>query len=340
MNALRDSLTVMAELNVAPGNIAVSSEGRIFLSLHQFHDPAFCVCELVEGQLVPYPNGAGSELIGFTSVLGVQIDLAGCLWMLDNGDRNRVQPKLVAWNIAKDRLERVIYLPTPISTSESFVNDLAIDLSRQMIYISDPIQETSAVIRVDLATGLATRLLEGHKGVVPEDMDLIADGVAVQIRQADGTMIRPHLGVNGIVLDVRNEWVYLSPMHAGAMYRVLSRDLADLTLDPEALAARVERYADKPICDGITIDQDDNIYLGDLAAGGVGVIRADRTYELLVRDERLGWTDSFSFGPDGMLYCDTNQLNRSAILNGGQEASLPPYYVLRMKGLAAGIAGR
>jgi sugar lactone lactonase YvrE len=141
-------------------------------------------------------------------------------------------------------------------------------------------------------------------------------------------------------MDLRNEWVYLSPMHSTGMFRVMSRDLADLRLDAKELAARVERYADKPICDGITIDKDDNIYLGDLAAGGVGVIKADRTYELMVQDERLGWTDSFSFGPNGLLYCDTNQLNRSATLNGGQEASVPPYYVLRMTGLADGVAGR
>ena len=35
------------------------------------------------------------------------------------------------------------------------------------------------------------------------------------------------------------------------------------TLPPALLSGRVERYSDKPISDGITIDEDNNIYLGD-----------------------------------------------------------------------------
>ena len=335
-----EPLRVIAALDVPPGNLTLSPEGRIFLSLHQFHNPDNCVCELIDGVLHPYPRGPEAAQFSFASVLGLQVDSAGWLWMLDNGDQNRALPKLVAWDTVKDRLARIIYLPPPFSTSESFLNDLVVDLTRNMIYISDPIQETSALVRVDLTTGHVSRVLQGHVSVVPEALDLIIDGVPVQIKAEDGTVFRPRLGVNGIALDAQNDWVYLAPMHASSMYRVKSADLADLSLSPAALAERVERYSDKPICDGISIDRDNNLYVGDLAAGGVGVIRADKTYALLAKDEKLGWTDSFSFGPDGGLYCDCNQLNRSAVLNAGDEASSPPYYVLRLEPLAPGFVGR
>ena len=39
-------LEVVAELEVAPGNIAVGSERRIFLSLHQAYQPELKVVEL------------------------------------------------------------------------------------------------------------------------------------------------------------------------------------------------------------------------------------------------------------------------------------------------------
>lgn len=335
-----DRLTVVAALDVPPGNVTLLADGRLFLSLHQFGDPEVCVCELVDGELVPFPSGPGAASIGFEGVLGIQADAEGRVWMLDNGRQSRALPKLVAWDTKRDRLAQVIYLPIPISSADSFVNDLAIDLGRNMIYVSDPIQQGSAVIRIDLATGQATRLLEGHVSVVPEDEDLIIDGVPVQIEQPDGSFFRPHLGVNGIALDAENEWLYLSPMHATGMYRVRSADLADPGLSEEELAERVERYSDKPICDGITIDRDDNLYVGDLAANGIGVIKADRSYELLVADERLSWTDSFSFGADGYLYCDCNQLHRSAILNGGVDGWAPPFYIFRVEPLAPGVVGR
>ncbi|MEJ2310213.1 MAG: L-dopachrome tautomerase-related protein [Gammaproteobacteria bacterium] len=340
MNDHAGSIEVVATLDSAPGNVTLGRDGQIYLSLHQFHNPEMRVAELIEGQLVPFPTGPEAGLLAFEAVLGIQRDTEDRIWMLDNGSQNARLPKLVAWDTRNDRLDRVIYLPPPISTAESFINDLAIDLERNVAYISDPIQETSAIIRIDLATGLATRVLEGHESVVPEEIDLIIDGVPVQIEQDDGSLVRPHLGVNGIVIDANNEWVYLSPMHATGMYRVRSADLSDPSLNPDQLAAAVERYADKPICDGISIDIENNLYVGDLAAGGVGVIKADRTYELLYQDERLSWTDSFSFGPDGKLYCDCNQLHRSATLNSGQEASSPPYYILRLEPLAPGVVGR
>ena len=341
MQTLSDSLAVVTSLPVPPGNITLTPEGRIFLSLHQFYNPKMSVAELVNGSLEPFPSGSEAQLIAFESVLGIQTDANGYVWMLDNGNQNQSLPKLVAWDTRQNQLARVIYLPPPITLNNSFINDLAIDSTRNAIYISDPIQgPESALIRVDLNTGLAMRILQGHQSVIPEDIDLIIDGVAVQIQQPDGTVIRPHLGVNGIILDAQNEWLYFCPMHSTSMYRVKSADLCNPYLSDAELAERVERYSDKPICDGISIDQDNNLYVGDLAANGVGVIKPDRSYQLLVTDEKLAWTDSFSFGPDGYLYCDCNQLHRSAPLNGGEDTSSPPYYILRLQPLAPGVVGR
>jgi sugar lactone lactonase YvrE len=334
------SLTVVATLPVPPGNITLLADGRIILSLHQFDDPDMCVAELVDGGLRPFPNGPGSDRIEFESVLGIQADANGHVWMLDNGNRNQVLPKLVAWDTGADRLARVIYLPPPITHADSFINDVAVDLTHNVVFISDPIQAGSAIIRVDLATGEATRILQGHVSVVPEDMDLVIDGTAVQLQIEDGSFIRPHLGVNGIVLDARNEWLYFCPMHSTSMYRARTEDLCNLELSGAALEERVERYSDKPICDGISIDVNDNVYVGDLVANGVGVIKADRSYQLLVVDEKLAWTDSLSFGPDGFLYCDSNQLHRSGILNAGTDAWAPPYHIIRLQPLAPGVAGR
>ena len=40
-------------------------------------------------------------------------------WMLDNGMRSGVTPKLVGWNTKADKLHRLIYLPTPIAPRQS-----------------------------------------------------------------------------------------------------------------------------------------------------------------------------------------------------------------------------
>jgi len=332
MPTLAQNISVVASLAISPGNITLTPDNRIFVSLHQFYDPEFSVAELVDGALVPLIPHLGASSITFTSVLGIQADAQGYLWILDNGNQSQSLPKLVAWDIQQHQLARVIYLPQPITLSNSFVNDLAIDLSRNVIYISDPIAGAeSALIRVDLHTGQSVRLLQGHVSVIPEDIDLVVDGIPVQIEQQDGSLIRPHLGVNGLVLDTRNEWLYYCPMHGTSMYRAKSADLSNISLSVAELASRVERYSPKPICDGIAIDRNDNLYVGDLAVNGLGVIKSDRSYQVLLADDKLAWIDSFSLGTDDYLYFNCDRLNLSAALNGGVNKSFPPYEVFRLK---------
>lgn len=52
-------------------------------------------------------------------------------------------------------------------------------------------------------------------------------------------------------------------MHGHSLYRIKADDLANEKLDAKTLATRVQRYSDKPVSDGMTIDRDNNIYLGE-----------------------------------------------------------------------------
>lgn len=337
---------IVARLNQGPGNVTITETGRILMSQHQFYQPAYTVMELKGvDTLVPFPNTelnerTGREDLKLDSVLGIRA-VGGVVWMLDNGMRSGVVPKLVGWDTKTDRLHKVIYLPPPIAPKDQFVNDFAVDLVHRRFFVSDPAAGTNAaLIVVDLDTGAARRVLQGHPSVLPENVDLVIDNRPVQVKDAQGKLARPHIGVNPITEDLQNEWVYFGPMHGHGLYRVRAADLADDKLAAETLAQRVERYADKPISDGISIDREDNLYLGELAENAVGVISPDRKYRRLVQCPELSWVDSFSFGPDGALYAIVNRLHRSATLSGGEDRSTPPYFLVRFKPLATGLAGR
>ena len=118
---------------------------------------------------------------------------------------------------------------------------------------------------VDLETGAARRVLEGHPSVIPEKVDLIIDGRPIQVKDAAGHLVRPRIVVDPVTEDLQNEWVYFGPMHGSSLYPIKAADLADEGLDAKTLGQRVEHYSSKPICDGISIDKDNYIYLGDLA---------------------------------------------------------------------------
>lgn len=337
------NVATFAELTVGPGNIAVTPDQRVFVSLHQFYEPEHPVVELRDGQVTPYPDPATYDASGappVVSVLGIRADQRGVVWMLDNAMRGKGARKIVGWNTTKNTLDRVIDL-TAHSPDNAFLNDLAVDRTSDAIYVADPAGgNNAAIIVIDLTTGQARRVLEGHKSVTPEDIDLVIDGKPVEIKLPDGKLIRPHVGINPIALDARDEWLYFGPMHGGTLYRVRTTDLRNAQLTPDALASHVEVYAKRPITDGISIDAAGNIYLGDLANNAIGMIAADRTYRELARGPELSWIDAFSFGPDGNYYVVANQLHRSATLNAGTDASKPPYRILRFRPFAAGNVGR
>ena len=103
------ALETVAELQVCPGNITVTPDSRIIISLHPFYSPRNRVVEITkDGKLVPFPDaGWNSGAMGkdsLDSVLGVQCDTNGVVWMLDNGIRGGSLPKLVGWDTAKNRL--------------------------------------------------------------------------------------------------------------------------------------------------------------------------------------------------------------------------------------------
>jgi sugar lactone lactonase YvrE len=314
-----------AVLSVGPGNLAMTKDARLFISQHQFYAPKNTVVEVRTGKTAPFAEGA------VDSVLGIRADERGLVWMLDNGMRNKTTRKLVSWDPKANNVERTIDL-MKASPDDAFLNDLAVDRTHDAIYISDPAGgNNAALIVVDLKTNTARRVLEGDVSVVPTELDLVIDGTPVQIKLPDGKVIKPHVGVNAIALDAKDEWLYFGPMHATKLYRARTSELLAGTAKPEF-------YADRPITDGISIDDAGNIYLGDLANNALGVIDANRKYRELARG--FSWIDSFSYGPDGYYYIVVNQLHRSAVLNAGTDATKPPFHIMRFKPLAPGHVGR
>jgi len=160
---------IVARLLDAPGNVTVTASGRIIMSQHQFYEPRYSVVEREsDGSLSPFPNKELNNRdrhsdLELDSVLGIRSDTNGVVWMLDNGMRSGVTPKLVGWDTKANKLHRVIYLPVTIAPKDAFVNDFAIDNKHNRIFIVDPAGGANAAfIVVDMETGAARRVLEGH----------------------------------------------------------------------------------------------------------------------------------------------------------------------------------
>jgi len=338
-------LEIVAELTAEhpPGNIAVTPEGRLIMSQHQNYGAPLRVVEVLDnGSVTAFPNEAwssepNSQGIGLNSVLGLRADENGIVWMLDRSDGEGQTGKIVGWDVDNDELYQVIYLPQPIISDSPFLNDLAVDLDRNAIYITDTASgDDSALIVVDLNTGFSRRVLEGDVSTRPEDIPIVIDERIINL---EGKPAR--IGVNPITIDPSSEWVYYAPMNGTSLYRIATDDLVDSSLAPEELSSRVERYGDKPICDGITVDNAGNVYITAITDNAIGVVDETGEYQTLFQDDKLlSWADGMAFGSDDYIYVTVSQLHNSPPLNNGKDSSQSPFYLVRFPALASGTVGR
>ncbi|WP_217352090.1 MULTISPECIES: SMP-30/gluconolactonase/LRE family protein [unclassified Ruegeria] len=328
--------------DMPPGNLAIGPDGRMFMSVHEFYGPELRVVEVMpDGTTKPYPTEEWARAPvedgdGLRGVLGLRADREGILWMLD-GQGEGQTGRVVGWDTKGEKLHAIYYVGQPAARATSFLNDLAIDREHGAIYISDTGDgQNSAIIVIDMDTGRARRVLEGSQFTIPEDTPMIIDGREILL---GGNPAK--IGINPITIDPTNTWVYFAPMTASAMYRVRTTDLLDESLSDADLAAKVERYGDKVISDGSTVDADGNVYITAMTDNALGVTKPDGTYEVLYQsDEGLPWPDGFAMGVDGYVYATINELHRSPVLNGGEDASIGTYKIVRFPALGTGISGR
>ncbi len=347
--AWAQDLEVVAELpaEVAVGNIAVTEAGRIFCSVHNFYPGSLRAVEILpeSDEWITYPNEdwgtapatTGTDWAGLNNTLGIQANGSGIVWFLDNPSSDFPSGRLVGWDTQQEQLHQVIYLPPPVITDSPFLNDLAVDPVQNAIYISDTAGGSdAALIVVNLETGLARRVLQGHESVISEDIDMVIDNRTIALGDNPA-----RIAINPITVDPEHEWVYYGAMNGTQLYRIRTTDLLDESLTDAELGERVEAYAEKPISDGITIDSAGHVYITDITANAIGVTDPDSGYRVLYQDdELLSWPDGFAVGPDNYIYLTVNQLHRSPPLNGGEDGSMPPYRILRFPALAPSSVGR
>ena len=342
--ALAQDLETVVEFDRAmpPGNLAIGPNGRLFMSVHGFYGPELRVVEvLADGGTRPYPTEAWARAPegdgdGLNGVLGLVTDREGVLWMLDGQGENQAG-RVVGWDTATETLHAIHYLAQPVAYPNSFLNDLAVDRDNEAIYIADTGDgQNSALIVLDLETGRARRVLEGSEFTVPEDTPMIIDGREIMLGDAPA-----RIGVNPITVDPTNTWLYFAPMTATSLYRVRTADLLDESLTEAELAGRVERYGDKAISDGSTVDAAGNVYITAMTDNAIGVTRPDGSYEVLYQsDETLPWPDGFAMGVDGFVYASINELHRSPVLNGGEDGSVGAFKIVRFPALGEAVNGR
>ena len=319
------------------GGVAVSRDGRIFFAIHPESRPeGNRLLEYVDGAAVPYPSGAQQQAL-FDTVQAIAIDGYDRLWTLDHGNHGLRRPRIVAIDLATGEVIRDQALEPDIAPPGSFLQDIEVTRDGRTIVIADASfwRKSPALVVYDVQTGAARRVLEKHASVSAEPYLIRNHGRELTFL---GGMIAMRGGVNGLACDDR--FLYFGALNGSGLYRIRLEDLRNAEMPTSQLGARVERFSDKPLSDGLSIDSEGNLYVTDVEHNAVFVVDGKHEPQTLLQSTALRWPDALSFGPGGYLYVADSALPELILQEREQIDAHGPYHVFRFRPGFDGVPGQ
>src|SRR3954451_22524074 len=321
--------------------VGVSTKsGRVFVNFPFWSDDhSISVAEIVNGQPKPFPNEewnkpgpAGSHFICVQSVV---VDDQDNLWIIDPAAPKMQEivkggPKLVKVDLKTNQVVQTIPFGEDIAPKKSYLNDVRVDTRANTAFMTD--SGKGAIVVVDLKSGKARRLLDGHKSTQPEkDVKLTVDGKQLI---AEETKKPPQIASDGIALDTKNGYLYYHALTGHTLYRIKTSFLNDEHISKKDLESKIENVGQTPAPDGMLEASDGSIYLTDLEHNAVVHWSPEtKSIEQVIADKRLMWPDTLSWGPGNELYVTTSQIENTPRFNDGKSTQTEPYKLWKIPGV-------
>ena len=256
----------------------------MFFNFHPEYNPDVKIAELIDSpsdtsttSWRPYPDVGFQKQI--TTVLSMRIDSANNrLWLLDFGLHGMMDtPALIAISLESDTEVIKHTFPKAVAGMGSMLNDFAISIDGRIVYIADTsiLAQSPAILVYSVEENLSYRLLSSlpslygqssffniHQqeiGFGPFGMKINVDSIALS-RDNRALYFAPLTGSDLLCVDV-------SLLHAA----MCEPDGKDCLVHQEMLRQGVQVVLhDKPITDGITTDEDGNVWLTALGHSSIG----------------------------------------------------------------------
>lgn len=338
------ALTVAAEFprQQATG-VAVSKTGRLFVCFPYWGEqPTYAVAEVdPAGQPQPYPDlywnqwdgkKDGGEALGrFVCVQSVYVDDRDHLWILDAGSPHWMSgviaggPKLLDVDLSTNTIARTYYFDSHSVQPHSYLNDVRVDNARGYAYITD--SGVGAIVVLNLADRSVRRVLEDDPSMKSEDVVLHVGGRWWLAPLA----IRPKVNSDGLALSPDGETLYYQALTAHTLYAVPTSALRDPVLSSKDLDAKVKNLGPSPASDGLLTDEKGNLYHSALEWDAIVRRDPQGQMNILVRDKRIAWPDTFALGPNGEIYFTASQIHLAGPFNWGLRRQVGPYKVLKLQ---------
>ncbi len=322
--SVTSELQQVAEFDHEVTGVTVTEKGRIFVNFPRWTDDApISVAEVMkDGTIKAYPdadwnawrNTKKNKLTPndhFVCVQSVVADGRGSLWVLDPAAPAMEKivpggPKLVQIDLASNKVVKTIPFNEGIAPMGAYLNDVRLGPDGKWAYITE--SGKGAIVVVDLENQKARRLLDGHKTTKAEkDVQVKTDGKVLKRPDGRGAEI----SADGIELSKDGKYLYWQALTGKTFYRIPTDALQNPDLSPKDVEGRIETVGQSIPADGLWLDQKGRFYVSAIEENAVKIRNGDNL-TTIVQDDRLRWPDTFSEGPDGMIYVTSSRIMDNA----------------------------
>jgi sugar lactone lactonase YvrE len=320
--------------------VAATAGGRVFVNYPYWLDEhQYSVVEVgKDGIARPYPDATWNSFRKgedgknkFVCVQAVVADDKNYLWIVDPAGIGLAEVylesnKVIKVNLKTNKVEKIYRFPASVAGKDSYINDIRVDNKNGFAYMTS--SSNGGIVVLNIKTGASRFVLNGQ----PSTLSDPAYNFAIKgnkLQKADGTLAK--INSDGIALSPDGNWLYYKPLTDNRLYRITTAVLRDFKSTPVQIAQKVEDLGRFVATDGMEMDQQGNLYMGDLENSRIVKITPDLKMETLVQDEsKLSWPDSYSLA-NGYLYISCSQIQNMPWFNAGHNKTQLPYAVYRIK---------
>jgi sugar lactone lactonase YvrE len=331
--------TVFSDPTYQLCGVAVTPNSRIFVSYPYFQDKhKYSVVEVAkDGTVKPFPDETWNSFKKgedgknkFVCVLAVYADNEGFLWIVDPagiglGDVYDHAAKVVKVDLKTNQIVRIYRFPDSVAGLKSYLNDIRIDTHRGFAYLTS--SSNGGIVVLNIRNGASRFLLHGHPSTTSDPSYHFSPN-GKELATAQGPM---KINSDGIALSPDGQWLYYKPLTDDKLYRVKASLLRDFTTPEKQVEAGVQDLGHFVATDGMEMDHDGNLYVGDIENDRIVKISPDLKMTTLVQDkDKLIWPDSYSIA-NGFLYISCSQIKFMPWFNNGSDLTHFPYQLYRLK---------
>jgi len=328
------SLHVVAELDIPPGNLAVSSKNRIFFNFHPEYNPnPIKIAELTsKSTFKPFPSlNFQNDIV---TCLSMRIDSRDRLWLLDFAQHGiGGNPKILGFQLSDGEESDIPVVkhtfPTHVAGFGSMLNDFQIDPTGETIYIVDTsiVGQNPGIIIFSIQDNRSYRVLSSDSRLFGRSFFLNVSGFSLRFGPL-GFKIH----VDSVALDRDGDILYFGPVTGENLYAASTRELRSNNFTEVGVSLVAE---DKPASDGMSSDAAGNLWITCIESSSLALALPGPSPRKIIKviesRKYLRWPDGLSFGPDGLYITNSAlHLHMEALFSGRPSPPVDkrPYHIM------------